>query len=275
MPDSPLPLSPNGRRYGWLRTLRDHRDFRLSTVPNLKLAAPPPVDLHLAQYLGAVKDQGQLGACTAFTGTEDREAIALQYQGKTAVLSPMFLYYVERMIDGSLSEGDCGSTGQTSCAALQKYGICEEVDLPYDPANFEVAPNAAQLNNAKGFVAGAYHSIFYVEDIKMCINSGYRVRVGMDVYESFEDTGSDGLVAVPDTGKESLLGGHEVLGWGYDDTVKCPGAKTPGAVRFRNSWGASWGLGGDFWLPYEMLAPDSIVQPDVKIQHLGGPWLPK
>lgn len=270
-----LPLSPHRRRYGWHREAIDHRAFGLASVPGLKAAPPPPVDLHLEQWMQPVKDQTTLGACTAFTGAADREAIAAQYEGKTVTLSPIFLYYIERMMDGTLKEGDCGSTGQTSCEALQKCGICPEINDPYEPAYFMRAPTPFQLNDAAAFKAGAYHSIFAIEDIKTCINSGYRVRVGMDVYESFEDTKSDGLVSVPDIGREKLLDGHEVLCWGYDDTVKCPHAEGPGAFRFRNSWGPGWGLKGDFWLPYELLSRDSIVSPDAKIQHLGPPWVPR
>ena len=97
----------------------------------------------------------------------------------------------------------------------------------------------------------------------------------MNVFDSFMDTGSDGLVPVPDPSKESIQGGHEIYAWGYDDTVRCPKSQASGAVRFRNSWGMSFGLNGDLWLAYELLAPNSPLQFDAKIQHLGGPWRAK
>jgi C1A family cysteine protease len=223
----------------------------------------------------ATKDQGQEGSCTAHAGTEDREAIAAQYEGRIVKLSPQFLYYIERQLDGTLDQGDCGSTGETSCKAINQFGVCQESGDPYNVANLSVAPTAAQLQDALSFKAGAYHSLFTTQDVKLCINSGYRVRIGMDVYQSFEDIKSDGLMPIPNASKEQLLGGHEILIFAYDDTVKCPGAQAPGAVRVRNSWGTGWGLGGDFWMPYELLAVNSIVQPDLKIQHLGPAWRPK
>lgn len=267
-----LPLI-NGRRYGYQKAKPDHRAFGLASVPGLKLAPLPSSDLHLSQFMQPVKDQGQLGACTAFCGAGDREAIASQYEGKIITLSPLFLYYVEREIDGTLNDGDCGSTGRTSCQAINSYGICPEPEDVYDINNYMVEPTPNQIADAIPYKAGAYHSLFTLEDIKTCIISGYRVRIGMNVYQSFEDTGSDGLVAVPDPSSEMLLGGHEVLAWGYDDAVVCPGSALGGAVRFRNSWGPDWGLGGDFWLSYDALIGNAL-QADFKIQHLGGPWKP-
>jgi C1A family cysteine protease len=45
--------------------------------------------------------------------------------------------------------------------------------------------------------------------------------------------------------EERLLGGHAVMAVGYDAQGQ----------RFlvRNSWGARWGKGGYFWMPYAYL----------------------
>lgn len=272
---SGLPLSPGGHRFGFHYGVRKHTEFGIASVPGIKLVQPPPNDFHLAEFMQPVKNQGDLGACTAFAGSADREAIAAQYENKIVTLSPLFLYYIERQIDGSLSQGDTGSAGETSCQAQIQFGICPESADSYDPSKFQNAPTPEQLAAANEFKSGAYHSIFNAEDVKLCINSGYRVRLGMTVYQSFEDIGSDGLMSVPDANGESVLGGHEILMYAYDDSVKCPGAHATGAFRVRNSWGKSWGLDGDFWMPIELLSIDSVVGPDFKIQHLGGPWKAK
>ena len=66
---------------------------------------------------------------------------------------------------------------------------------------------------------------------------------GFTVYESFESAAvaKSGHVPLPASG-ESVVGGHAVVGVGYDDAQQ----------RFivRNSWGAGWGLKGYFTLPY-------------------------
>ncbi len=268
-----LPISPAGHKYGWIPTPRLPNELGIASVPGLKLENPPAHDYHLAEFMQSVKDQTTLGGCTAFAGAADREALAAQYQHKIVTLAPLFLYYIERKINGSLDQGDAGSDGQTSCMALAEVGICTESNDPYVPANFQIPPTEAQIAEAANWKAGAHHSLFSVQDVKLCINSGYRVRIGMSVFESFEnDISSNGLMRVPNTKTEALLGGHEILIYAYDNSIKCPGAHSSGAVLVRNSWGASWGLKGDFWMAQELLVADSVVGPDLKMQHLGSAW---
>lgn len=67
------------------------------------------------------------------------------------------------------------------------------------------------------------------------------------VYESFESqkVASTGIAEMPKK-SEKLLGGHAVLGVGYDDAKK--------TFPVRNSWGPDWGMDGYFTMPYEYLA---------------------
>jgi C1A family cysteine protease len=276
----PLELSPAGRRYGARPSTPDHRDFGVLSIPGLKLAAPPPSDLHLAEFLGPVRDQGNEGSCTAHAGYAMRMLLANQFQANANKIqfSPEMLYYVERKIDGSLPE-DAGSTGRTVCQALNRYGVCPDSDDPYD-ANPASVPSDKALADALAYKAGAYHALKTVADLKTCINSGYGFIVGFAVYESFESDGvaATGLMPVPNKTGESLLGGHEVFFWGYDDTVECPGAKSPGAFAVQNSWSPTWGaqIGstptrGHFWFPFECVS-DTDIFFDAFIQHLGHAW---
>ena len=59
-----------------------------------------------------------------------------------------------------------------------------------------------------------------------------------------------------------MLGGHEVLAYGYDDSVN------GGSLLIRNSWGASWGKNGDFYMRYKDAANPDVLM-DACIQHLG------
>ena len=69
---------------------------------------------------------------------------------------------------------------------------------------------------------------------------------GFSVYESFESprVAETGVVPLPRLG-ERVLGGHAVVACGYDLR----------ASRFtvRNSWGARWGMGGYFTMPFAYL----------------------
>jgi C1A family cysteine protease len=227
-------------------------------------ALPSSVDLEL--WCGPVKDQGQLGACTAFAGCGMLEFLFRKYGHALAnpVLSPMFLYYVERKIDGTLAEGDCGSSGRTLVQAINRFGVCLESGDIYSPSNFEVAPTPAQSAEAQTMRAGAYHRIGCVDDMKSCLASGYAFVVTFVVRESFEtNLGADGTMPMPNKGKELILGAHEVLFIGYDDAKQ--------AFKVRNSWSASWGVRGNFWFPYAAAADPEILF-DAWIQHFGGPW---
>ena len=62
------------------------------------------------------------------------------------------------------------------------------------------------------------------------------------VYESFENPDANGVVPIPNTATESLLGGHGVLVCGYDDTTS--------RWTIRNQWGQSWGAAGYCYMPY-------------------------
>jgi C1A family cysteine protease len=259
-----LPLSSGGRRYGLGPSPLFHPAYlSLSSVPGLRTTAPPTV-YDLEDYTGPKKNQTTLGACVYFSASEHEEFLYRFYKKQEPVFSPLFGYYQGRLLDGTLAQGDCGSTGLTACKVLNQFGLCLESEDPYAPQNFQVAPTAEQLAEAAQYKSGAYHSIFTLDDMKLCLASNYTFLYGMTVYSSFEsNVGSNGIVPVPNYTSEQVLGGHEILCFGYDDSK--------GMLHFRNSWGSDWGENGNFWLPYEM-ALDPRVFMEARISHFGKPW---
>jgi hypothetical protein len=262
-----LPLSANGRRYGYRKDKPDHRDFGVGSIA-LEKASKPSVSL--ASLLGPVLDQGQEGSCTAHAAAADREFLHWKEYanrklpvapGADGLFSPSFIYYLERKEDGTLAEGDCGSYGRTSCSVLKKYGCALRSEMPYVVGDVNTAPTAVQLAAATRWATGGYHRLVTVDDMRSCLASGYCFRIGFIVYRSFESIGPNGLWT-PDKNREAILGGHEVLSIGYDDEVN------GGSFLVRNSWGAAWGLTGNFYLRYKDAAdPDVLL--DGWIQHLG------
>lgn len=261
-----LKLSPGGRRYGLIPQKRSHLDFGVARL-NLVKATLPAMDN--SRFMGPVLDQGQQGSCTAHASAADREflhwkQIAALGQpvnpGVAGLFSPSFIYYKERELDGTLAQGDCGSSGRSSCQVLRKFGCATRVEMPYSDAECSIAPTADQLKQASQFPTGQYHFLQNVQDMKDCIASGFNFRIGFAVYSSFEDIKSDG-VWTADT-SEQLLGYHETLGYGYDDIVN------GGSFLVRNSWAKAWGRKGDFYMRYEDAADKNVLQ-DAAIQHLG------
>src|ERR1700685_537435 len=93
-------MSAIKRRFGWIPSFADRRNhlFALTGDP---AALPEKVDLRPED--SPIEDQGDEGACTAFSlcgilqFLEKKDGIPLQ------VLSPQFLYYNERVMEGTVT----------------------------------------------------------------------------------------------------------------------------------------------------------------------------
>ena len=281
-----LELSPAGRRYGYIPNPPDHRDFGLlhPALPFDFFAANAAITLPRSsnrKYLGPFRDQADEGSCTGHADSADRNFLYNKLVAYEKVklpaspnFSPAFAYYMGRKIDGSLGQGDCGSTGRSVALGCIKYGNCQESDWPYVAGQFDVAPSDAQLAAAAVFAGGAFHSVASPLDIRSCLASEYGVLLGFSVWESFETKiGSSGLMPTPDYKNERMLGGHEVFIFDYDDE-KTMGDGVQGGVCIQNSWGTGFGDGGTFWMSYKQLADPNIFL-DATLQHTGKPWLAK
>lgn len=238
------------RVYNLQRDAADERDFRFSAIvqPFVRTKLPKKVDLRTK--CPSVYNQLNLGSCTAHAGTAAR---TLLLGNKSLDLSELYLYYMERFLEGTI-EQDGGATMRSICKVLQKYGVCEERYMPYIPAQFAKAPTQEAHENAGDYKVTAYRSIASVQQIKECLALRQQpVMIGMNIFESFETIGTDGKLPLPVQGEQSL-GGHAVLVVGYEDKTTIGSLfckKTTGYLTVRNSWGPSWGDGGYFYMPYE------------------------
>ena len=87
-----------------------------------------------------------------------------------------------------------------------------------------------------------------ITSLKGCLAAGYPYVVGIDVYESLESqtTMQTGIIQMPDTDAEQLLGGHAIAIVGYDDAKQW--------FILRNSWGTTVGDQGYFYMPFAMFS---------------------
>jgi C1A family cysteine protease len=228
-------------QYGLIRQEEDARDYRL---PRIKVKPMPRV-VNLRKKCPPVFDQGTLGSCTANAGAAAR----MMLTGTPAELSRLFLYYQERALHGN--EGtDSGASMRDICKALKKDGICEERYAPYDIDKFADRPSDEAYENALQYKIASYATFDgdAADDIQQIrrylATARLPVLIGMDIYESFETprVAKTGIVPMPDTAKEKLMGKHAVLIVGYNDIKR--------VLIVRNSWGTGWGDRGYFYLPY-------------------------
>lgn len=226
------------RKYGWIPELPDHRDYKFAPT-----AVQLPSKVSLRAGMPPVYNQGQLGSCTA-----NALAAQLDYmrgkQGEAFITpSRLFIYYNERVIENSVSS-DAGAMGRDGIKTLKHQGVCSESAWPYDIAKFAIKPPAKAYTDALKYESLTYKKVAHtsINNIKSALALGLPISFGFTVYDSFESAAvaESGVVPMPSK-SENVLGGHETVIVGYDDSR--------GMAEVRNSWGPSWGDHGYFWMP--------------------------
>jgi C1A family cysteine protease len=253
--------------YGWRLSPPDARDaaftFDETTVVG---TAPPEIDPR-GTYMPPIYDQGQLGSCTAnavAAATQaDMHIDGMPYDKHRP--SRLLVYWMERKLENDLGQGDTGAFGRDGFKAIQKSGWVPERDYKYVISKFEDTPSDKILEEA---LANAYPKKYGpVAQTQSAIQAALAIQqtvaFGFTVYESFEsdDTMSSGVVPMPDTAHEQVLGGHETLIVGYLQSH-------PGYALVRNSWGkdvytdldgASEYGGGYFLMPWAYITNPSLA----------------
>jgi len=235
-----MPTKTPNAWYGWVPDRPDQRDFRYAAI-----AAPPrrlPANVDLRATCSAIEDQGRLGSCTANALAGNLEFLERKAGHAAADLSRLFIYYNERVIEGTVAS-DAGAMLRDGIKSLVSVGVCPETTWPYRLSAFATKPPPAAYRQAATRKATSYHRIVGLTQMRQCLAEGFPFVFGFSVYESFESPGvaQTGTVSLPQPG-ERQMGGHAVCAVGYDDPTQ--------RLLVRNSWGAAWGQGGYFTLPY-------------------------
>lgn len=242
--------TPQDRYYGWKAAL-----------PGAKLLFPPanPSGLNILTLVDPKVDmpdivnQLQLGACTGnatariFRGDTIRDGIDF------GPLSRLQIYYLERKLEGTLTQGDVGAMGHDAFTAAATVGIVPEGDWPYVISTFETPPPAVDLCPVEQRYMLKKPVVAVSNDensVKAVLSNGQKIAVGFTVYPEFEEV-TDGVIPMPD-GNEQPIAGHEVVISGYDPTMK-------GYLICDNSWGNEWGHQGRFYIPIPYILSDNYA----------------
>lgn len=223
------------------RSIPDRRDHRLKL---LNYRARTPTAVNNKSLIPFVYDQGQIGSCTANSAGSMYSWVVRKKSGKTFVPSRLFLYYNTRVLHGTVGY-DSGASLRNTMRSLRTNGVCAETSWPYQYDKLYQKPTQNCYNEGSTRQALSYAAVpISLVAMKNVVRSRPFV-MGILVYSSFFNptVARTGYVPVPDTRKETMMGGHAILVMGYDDKKKC--------FICRNSWGTSWGLKGDFYLPYK------------------------
>jgi C1A family cysteine protease len=168
--------------YGWRRPSLPVRRTRL--VPHFEGTIPSRVDLRPG--MPKVYDQADLGSCTANALAGLAEFVMMK-QGKTHYTpSRLFIYYNERVIEGSVSE-DAGAALSDGAYVLEKFGVPNEGKWWYNTAKFRVKPNKSVFAEGTKHLVGGVHAVAQnLDDMRKVLATGYPIAGGFTVYDSFE-----------------------------------------------------------------------------------------
>jgi len=212
-------------RYGWVPDLPDQRDH---------LYAAP------------------VGSCTANAIAAAIEFDRLKQKLGDFTPSRLFIYYNERAMEHTI-DSDSGAQIRDGIKSVGQQGDCPESEWPYVIAKFTTKPPAKCYADALKYKVVLYQRVTQMlSQLRGCLASGYPFVFGFTVYEGFESAqvARTGHASMPRSG-EQVVGGHAVVGVGYDDAKQW--------FIVRNSWGARWGMKGYFTLPYAYVTDDNLA----------------
>lgn len=256
--------------FGYIPDIPDKRDYKFKVAQATTLA---PIDLR--PEMRPIKNQGALGACTAFATTAMVEYVRAKQKFLEWDASPLFTYYATRKIENTI-DIDSGASVRDALKSIINNGVVKEVSWPYVIESFAVPPPSAVWVEAETHQAISYFSVDQTkESILGCLSEGYPFTFGAKLYDSFTKSQNgffvSNLVPMPDLSADKYLGGHCMLAVGYtsasDDNIQ---------IIVRNSWGNWVGLDGyhfmslqyfldpslsmDFWtLRTEEITPEDII----------------
>lgn len=234
-------------KFGCPKAPADSRDKTFKS--KVSLAEFPEMDLR--DQCPAVRNQKDLGACTAFGTTSLFNFVRMKKGLPKWLPSPLFTYYATREKYGEQNI-DSGAYVRDALKSTVKDGVAMERLWPYDTGRFDVKPGEQIYSNAEKHQTLEYLSIssFDKSAFLGCLAEGYPFVFGIKVYSSFMCP-KKGLVTNPDKTKEALLGGHCMLCVGY---AKIDDAEY---MIVQNSWSTMWGDNGYGYIPMDYFITES------------------
>jgi C1A family cysteine protease len=255
-----MTTTPTGHGLGLLPDPHDDRDHYRARPP--MIVPYQFTDLEHDPATPPIWDQGQLGSCTAHGSLAAFLYASAKDGADDPMLSRLQVYYAARALEGTTDQ-DAGAAIRDAIKAVAA-GVAPESLWPYDITRFAEEPPAEAITASASNRALEYARVgSTAEDIQQALSAGLPVVIGVTLYASFEssDAISSGIVPMPDTAHEDVLGGHCMAVWGIGHGLDWRTAdQFPTAdpntlyVKVRNSWGTGVYQGGYLLMPIGYLS---------------------
>lgn len=227
-----------------------------------KGSLPERYDMRDVNGLSPVKNQRNCGACWSFAACGVLEANLKMQYGEDWDFSENHMKNTHGFLWGPCA----GGNNYISLAYLSRWtGPLRESDDPYNPN--ALIPPVEGAEPQKQLLRGVHFSMpgsgadaiksYVYETGPLSATMLWRDQDYHNGTRTYRNTTAAGAT------------GHMVVVVGWDDHKAVPGAPGPGTWICRNSWGASWGENGYFYISYHDLAFledaagfDDIAPPD-------------
>ncbi|NDF13550.1 MAG: hypothetical protein EB060_12150, partial [Proteobacteria bacterium] len=176
------------------KDVRDEK-YRLKIPRGSLRTVPSAVDNR--NICSPIRDQGNLGSCTAFAVSGLVESaynqtaqqwmpswLRIFFKVGQNKISTLFQYYASRVIENSVNE-DSGATIRGSVKAVANFGAVGESKWPYQISKFRTNPPGSVWAEAKQRKARSYHPIADgdLETMKALLSEGKLITFGFRVYD--------------------------------------------------------------------------------------------
>ena len=209
---------------------------------NYQPIGTPPAKADLRPFFTPVKNQGTLGACSAFALVAIYEYILRKNHQQNADLSEAFVYYNVRRKENALGS-DPGSSLYNVVLSMGSDGVCAENLCPYTEDPHMPQPSEhAYYDALQRKIVKALNVRPDVRHIKAAVADGYPVAVSLKVFESFASESG----FIPRPSDEEIQHGQS----GYHAMVVCGYSDEEKVFIVRNSWGTKFGDRGYCYIPY-------------------------
>ena len=212
------------------------------------------VSIDVRENFSPIRDQGGIGACSAFASSSMFEYILNCHDNCTSHrLSPRFLYYnvCDKNSDGTPI--DNGSNYYRIMHSLGDLGICEEGLCPY-AEDFSIPPSEEAIKEASSrLVTKAMNVNLVHKDVVSALAEGYPVGIALKLFNSFKPD-QNGFIFRP---TDDELNSEE---FGWHAMVICGFSEKQKVYVVRNSWGVSWGDDGYCYIPFSYVEDPELCR---------------